>query len=510
MAEIKVNLSYPFNEEFYYETQMTRVNLDEKRKESIVNGRGFVVTNVQGSLKKNLKDPNGIFSTRYGQTLQDINPFADRYKCECGFLTSRIHIGIKCQMCNTKVRYVDDDFGYFGWIVLKDPYYIIHPNIYKSIEAFIGQKILTNILTPIDKKNEDGFSIENNRTEVKDEPYYGLGLIDFKERYLEILDYYRKKSNNKKEEYYNDLIQLYPNTFTQSIPVYTIHLRPFKPDVSSFRFEDTNGIYNMMTKLANDINKDSLRIHREKKPKNQLLFDLNNKFQELYTSIENIMGGKKGILRATFGGRYNFSSRAVIVPNPDLRIDEVHLPYTGLVELLQQTIVNLLQKSYNITYSEAYSIWCKAQHVRDERVYNIIQGLINDNMVNKNGRRGLPILINRNPTINYGGILQMFVVGINDNYTMSIPNQVLSLLAGDYDGDVLNILYIINQSFYNAAFRVLNPKNAMYVSRNDGKFNNDVNHTKDTLINLNSLVRLARPNYSQEQLERIERAKLLD
>ena len=49
----------------------------------------------------------------------------------------------------------------------------------------------------------------------------------------------------------------------------------------------------------------------------------------------------------------------------------------------------------------------------------------------------------------------------------------------------------------------------MYVSRNDGKFNNDVNHTKDTLINLNSLVRLARPNYSQEQLDRIERAKLL-
>lgn len=50
----------------------------------------------------------------------------------------------------------------------------------------------------------------------------------------------------------------------------------------------------------------------------------------------------------------------------------------------------------------------------------------------------------------------------------------------------------------------------MYVSRNDGKFNNDVNHTKDTLINLNSLIRLARNNYSQEQLERIERAKHID
>lgn len=27
----------------------------------------------------------------------------------------------------------------------------------------------------------------------------------------------------------------------------------------------------------------------------------------------------------------------------------------------------------------------------------------------------------------------MFVVGINDSYTMSLPNQILPLLAGDYD-----------------------------------------------------------------------------
>lgn len=510
MAQIKVNVSYPFNEEFYYETQMVRVNLDEMRKESIANGRGFAITNVQGSLKKNLKDPNGIFSTRYGQTLQDINPFADRYKCECGFLTSRIHIGIKCHVCGTKVRYVDDDFGYFGWIILKDPYYIIHPNIYKSIEAFIGQKTLVNILTPVDKKNEDGFSTNESRPEVKDEPYYGLGLIDFKEKYVEILNYYRKKSNGKKEEYYHDLMSLLDNTFTQSIPVYTTHLRPFKPDASSFHYEDTNGIYNMMTKLANDINKDTLKIHRKKKPKNQLLFDLHNKFQELYASIEANLNGKKGFLRSVFGGRYNFSSRAVIVPNPILRIDEVMLPYKALVELMQQTIINLLQKSYNVTYSEAYNIWSKAQHVKDERVYQIIQGIINDPMLNVDGRRGIPIIINRNPTIAYGGILQMFVVGINDNYTMAVPNQILPLIAGDYDGDVLNILYIINQAFYKAAFKVINPRNAMYVSRNDGKFNNDVNHTKDTLINLNSLIRLARSNYSQEQLERIERAKLID
>ena len=400
MGQININLSYPFNEEFYYETMLTRVNLDERRKESISNGRGFVINTVQGSLKKNLKDPNSIFSTRYGQTLQDINPFADRYKCECGFLTSRIHAGIKCHVCNTKVKYVDDDFGYFGWMVLKDPYYIIHPNIYKSIEAFIGQKTLTNILIPVDKKDENGFSVEDIKT-PDDEPFFGIGMMEFKDRYLEILEYYRKKNNAKKEDYYRDLLDVKDITFTQSIPVFTTHLRPFKPDASSFHYEDTNEKYTMMSKLVLDINNDSLKIHRKKKQKKQLLYDLHIKFQELYKLIEEIITGKRGEIRKCFGGRYNFSSRSVIGPDPLLRIDEVKLPYVALVELMQQTIVNLLQKSYNISYADAFSIWKKAQSVRDERVYQIINGIINDPLLNVNGRRGIPILINRNPKVKF-------------------------------------------------------------------------------------------------------------
>ena len=400
MGQININLSYPFNEEFYYETMLTRVNLDERRKESISNGRGFVINTVQGSLKKNLKDPNSIFSTRYGQTLQDINPFADRYKCECGFLTSRIHAGIKCHVCNTKVKYVDDDFGYFGWMVLKDPYYVIHPNIYKSIEAFIGQKTLTNILIPVDKKDENGFSVEDIKT-PDDEPFFGIGMMEFKDRYLEILEYYRKKNNAKKEDYYRDLLDVKDITFTQSIPVFTTHLRPFKPDASSFHYEDTNEKYTMMSKLVLDINNDSLKIHRKKKQKKQLLYDLHIKFQELYKLIEEIITGKRGEIRKCFGGRYNFSSRSVIGPDPLLRIDEVKLPYVALVELMQQTIVNLLQKSYNISYADAFSIWKKAQSVRDERVYQIINGIINDPLLNVNGRRGIPILINRNPKVKF-------------------------------------------------------------------------------------------------------------
>jgi hypothetical protein len=74
---------------------------------------------------------------------------------------------------------------------------------------------------------------------------------------------------------------------------------------------------------------------------------------------------------------------------------------------------------------------------------------------------------------------------------------------------VLNIFYIINKAFYERSFQVLNPRNSMYISNNDGKLNMDVVHQRDTLINSNTLVRLGRSNYTTEQLAKIERLKQL-
>jgi hypothetical protein len=71
-------------------------------------------------------------------------------------------------------------------------------------------------------------------------------------------------------------------------------------------------------------------------------------------------------------------------------------------------------------------------------------------------------------------------------------------------GDTLNILLIINKDFQVAAENVFNPRNSMYISKNDGMFNNSYNHKRDTIINMNTFVQLSRSNYSQEQLNRIK------
>lgn len=74
-------------------------------------------------------------------------------------------------------------------------------------------------------------------------------------------------------------------------------------------------------------------------------------------------------------------------------------------------------------------------------------------------------------------------------------------------GDTLNILLIINKEFQTAAEYVFNPRNSMYISKNDGMFNNSYNHKRDTIINMNTFVQLSRDSYSPEQLEAIYAAQ---
>ena len=79
-----------------------------------------------------------------------------------------------------------------------------------------------------------------------------------------------------------------------------------------------------------------------------------------------------------------------------MRCDQIKLPYVALVKLLQQQIVNILVRNYNISPSEANSRWERAIAKKDDRIAEII-----DNLIKASGR-GIPFLINRNPTICYG------------------------------------------------------------------------------------------------------------
>ena len=92
---------------------------------------------------------------------------------------------------------------------------------------------------------------------------------------------------------------------------------------------------------------------------------------------------------------------------------------------------------------------------------------------------------------------------MSEGFVMGIPLQILPLLAADFDGDCLNVMYIINKDFLKRAIEIFDPRNAMYISRNDGYFDNQMNHQRDQIINMNTFVALGKNAYNKQQLSKI-------
>ena len=78
-------------------------------------------------------------------------------------------------------------------------------------------------------------------------------------------------------------------------------------------------------------------------------------------------------------------------------------------------------------YNDAYKFVYANLHDENPTIKQIIEGII------RASGRGIPILINRNPTINLGGVIQVYCVKISSGFTMAIPLPILEGLAADFD-----------------------------------------------------------------------------
>ena len=78
-------------------------------------------------------------------------------------------------------------------------------------------------------------------------------------------------------------------------------------------------------------------------------------------------------------------------------------------------------------YNDAYKFLQESMHHENPTIRQIIEGII------RSYEHGIPVLINRNPTINLGGILSMNCVKIADGFTMASPLPILEGLAADFD-----------------------------------------------------------------------------
>ena len=280
---------------------------------------------------KGTKEMYGIHSPLFGTDWLDDNAFADRYSCDCGKMIGKVFKGRRCPDCGTKVEYVDVNLRIFAYIVINDARFsIIQPLLYKELDVFFGKANKTSILSQIigfDKDMKlDGFYGGTTDVDLSKNPFAGIGMIEFHERFDEIMDFFFRKKKNRKAQY--DLImENKDKLFVTKIPVYSAVLREVFFSNEKFSYRKVDRCYNALYGNVCRIN-DEHEIKTSNIAKlNNTLFRAQNNLNQVFDSVFTSIHENEGLIRRSIlGGRINNAARCVIVPDASLRSYEVRLP----------------------------------------------------------------------------------------------------------------------------------------------------------------------------------------
>ncbi|MCX7750474.1 MAG: DNA-directed RNA polymerase subunit beta' [Candidatus Bipolaricaulota bacterium] len=248
---------------------------------------------------------------------------------------------------------------------------------------------------------------------------------------LEVVDQLRRSGNNP-----GDLV-------LEVIPVLPPALRPMiQLEGGKFATTDLNDLYRRIINRNNRLKKlremgapeiilrnerrmlqeavDAL-IHNEKKD-NPIRGRDNRPLKSLSERIQ----GKQGRLRRhLLGRRVDYSGRAVIVVNPELKLHQCGIPKKMALELFKPFILARLE---NLPYADYDEIKNRALAGELPEVWDVLDDLI----------RQYPVLLNRAPTLHRLSI-QAFQPVLVDGDAIQIHPHVCPPYNADFDGDQMAV-----------------------------------------------------------------------
>jgi len=271
---------------------------------------------------------------------------------------------------------------------------------------------------------------------------------------LEVVEQLRRSGNRPQ-----DLV-------LEVIPVLPPALRPMiQLEGGKFATTDLNDLYRRITNRNNRLKKliemgapeiilrnerrmlqeavDAL-IHNEKKD-NPIRGRDNRPLKSLSERIQ----GKQGRLRRhLLGRRVDYSGRAVIVVNPQLKIHQCGLPRKMALELFKPFILSRLE---DIPYSDYDEIKNKALGGELPEVWDTLDQLI----------REYPVLLNRAPTLHRLSI-QAFQPVLVDGDAIQVHPHVCPSFNADFDGDQMAVHLPLGKEAVQEAWELmLSAKNTL-------------------------------------------------
>ena len=370
--------------------QIRRRNWDVDCILDITTGHGFYITEpaditLDGEKKKSLYGPQ---SPLYGTDYSDEQAFSERFRCDCGEIQGKVFEGETCPICGSKITFKDTDVNFCGWITLPHGHKIIAPHYYNILTNVIGKKPFPDIIQVKQKVDRDG---RHSIAELEDlenveitSPFMGIGINGFRERFVEIMEYYRKQKKNKASSI-DLLLKEQLSIFTSSIPIYTTALRPQSVTSDTYYFTSIDKQINPLISLRDDLyNCMDIEIPL-------VLNRIQTRVNSIWDFNFDLLNSKEGLIRdQLLGGALNLTSRNVIVPDPTLHDNEVDISYHTAHGLFKFKIIHYLMKLNDMSLADAHSIWMTGIGF-SEQVYQVMKFIVEYDKPK--------MLINRNPTL---------------------------------------------------------------------------------------------------------------
>lgn len=306
-------------------------------------------------------------------------------KCGCGHL-GYDNVGAICLKCNTMVTtHHDQDMKPNLWVSVPEVIgSTLSPLVwYLLSRPLTGKKYnvlrwcLDSSFPAPDPTNKTATAIVNRFIACD----YQRGMRYVEQEMDKLLDVaYKSCGSRQAAEELGYFMEVYKdNLFTSHIPI---------PSKVYFAIENTayGTYYDKTIGAAMEAIYSAVGLHSEKNTKKlekRFTSILNNLLKYYEEIVANTLSKKKGWLRrVNFGTRMNFSHRDIVTSEHGLHIsDEIRIPYSQMVVMLEPLLRVALVREHGFNYSEAKAYIMTHTTDDDPLLWGILEGFIDDTPV---------------------------------------------------------------------------------------------------------------------------------
>lgn len=437
----------------------------------------IIVNDLPNRSQKDKATINSLLMLEVGEVFDNVP------RCSCGALSMKMYKGVRCKKCDTVVEeIVTNNLDDKIWVRAPEGVpALMNIKIWYQLQTYLQRSSfkfnLLQWLTDPDYKPKLTKMSAPIRKALQKLDEHGLNVRSYQffydnfDRYMEFLllnPEFNTRALERGPELYRLIMENRKDVWVQYVQIPNRALTIIeKSNGKQWVDASTPKLLKAVRRMVGIDNDENLRSKTSAKTKQSRTSKFLSEMAEYYgKEIDpNYLSKKYGLFRKHIDAtRSHFSARFVVTAITELhRFDEVWLPWVGAMSLLGPHIRSKLYKK-GYSSNKVMAIMTKYQMVYNEEIHKIMTELIDESRA-PCGEKGIPILLNRNPTLKHGSIVLLRVTRIKTDprdMSASTSGPIAPLYNGDFDGDTENFLLLLD----NITARALQPFEPKYSVNN--------------------------------------------